>query len=942
MNNLLRSLTQAKTNTLSADGDLRLLLTTVHNARRQAHDSRISDPFYESLEGVLLDLRTTTIDNHDAEAFLKPVSKSEVPDYYDVIKNPMDLQTMLKKVKNKSYKSKAEFKTDLEWIWNNCLTYNAVETHPLRACAMRLRERANRLLANVTDRKERADPKIPAALSGTPTDIRMSAIATKLGNVTVNGAPPTLNGVTVNGIHARPTITIKPPRKSFSSGSIEPAPGLRKAAKVDFGEMPALVRTPEGMRAFALADARMEWEPQVLDPYLPPRAKSDEVVVKTEEEQPDVEAMIGEKRRWNGEDASAPPRKRIRPDVDPDIWWQAVQSDALLANGLPHIPHASSSSRPSHPTNLPAFPHATPKAKPKAKPKTSKAKGKEKADEKDTTLLVRMNNNIRTMRRLRHTHSRFVALGLSSGPGGPGGEDEQQGQPPPPPMELLPAGDDGIAMVGGENELDDRPWGAEVGIGLTSKQWRKRRRKMKGAEEPIEVGSENAEQCMQWMGSKVLEHSGFQGTSKVALDVLASVTSEYLLNVGRTLRFMSDKYGKTMTPEEIILHTLFESGVSHVNELERYVRDDVERYGSRLGDLEKKLVGAYREVTTGGEFIDDDTLFEEDEENDGALTLGDFAEALGEDYLGLRELGIASEFGMSSLSIPKKLLRRRRAMAAANVPAAPPPLPYPLPPPFVPLVRGKVEEQIGLLQPFYLTKFTALAEANAAAAAAAAAAAPPTLPGPVGLPPLPGPSLPSLPGPTLPRLPGPSLPNLPGPTLPGPAAMLPPPVPAPTPTPEPTPSPAQTPSLPHSESISVSPAKTPASTPMDDIQPKVEPMEPPPLPAPKPPVEIPPSMVLPDDAPKPLHMKMGPLGQIGQPNARAAGAGTGTATTKKKKDKDKDVVKKEKGVDEKPKKPKKGPSASPSPTKKKSGGKSDAALMPPPPLPMPMPIVAGV
>ena len=48
--------------------------------------------------------------------------------------------------------------------------------------------------------------------------------------------------------------------------------------------------------------------------------------------------------------------------------------------------------------------------------------------------------------------------------------------------------------------------------------------------------------------------------------------------------------------QEIILHTLFESGTSKVQDLERYISDDVVRYGSRLGDLEKKLVGAYREA----------------------------------------------------------------------------------------------------------------------------------------------------------------------------------------------------------------------------------------------------------------------------------------------------------------------------------------------------------
>lgn len=36
------------------------------------------------------------------------------------------------------------------------------------------------------------------------------------------------------------------------------------------------------------------------------------------------------------------------------------------------------------------------------------------------------------------------------------------------------------------------------------------------------------------------------------MDVLAGVASEYLLNVGRTIRFLCDKYAKKMTPEVLI------------------------------------------------------------------------------------------------------------------------------------------------------------------------------------------------------------------------------------------------------------------------------------------------------------------------------------------------------------------------------------------------------
>jgi hypothetical protein len=56
---------------------------------------------------------------------------SSVQKYYNnataVISNPMDFQTMLRKVKQKSYRSKREFQDDLDLIWSNCYSYNASE-----------------------------------------------------------------------------------------------------------------------------------------------------------------------------------------------------------------------------------------------------------------------------------------------------------------------------------------------------------------------------------------------------------------------------------------------------------------------------------------------------------------------------------------------------------------------------------------------------------------------------------------------------------------------------------------------------------------------------------------------------------------------------------------------------------------------------------------------
>ena len=48
--------------------------------------------------------------------------------------------------------------------------------------------------------------------------------------------------------------------------------------------------------------------------------------------------------------------------------------------------------------------------------------------------------------------------------------------------------------------------------------------------------------------------------------------------------------------QEIVLHTLFESGITRIHELERYIKDDVVRYGTRLSELEKKLTAAYEDA----------------------------------------------------------------------------------------------------------------------------------------------------------------------------------------------------------------------------------------------------------------------------------------------------------------------------------------------------------
>ena len=59
----------------------------------------------------------------DAEVFLLPVPRY-VPQYYDKIKRPMDLQTMTSKNDRGEYREWREVEADFELMIANCKTFN--------------------------------------------------------------------------------------------------------------------------------------------------------------------------------------------------------------------------------------------------------------------------------------------------------------------------------------------------------------------------------------------------------------------------------------------------------------------------------------------------------------------------------------------------------------------------------------------------------------------------------------------------------------------------------------------------------------------------------------------------------------------------------------------------------------------------------------------------
>jgi len=79
--------------------------------------------------------------------FQKPVRPNEdgAPDYYDKITNPMDLGILKNKLENNEYTNSTIWKSDLELIWKNAMSYNKEGT-PINSVAKKLDQKCKKRL----------------------------------------------------------------------------------------------------------------------------------------------------------------------------------------------------------------------------------------------------------------------------------------------------------------------------------------------------------------------------------------------------------------------------------------------------------------------------------------------------------------------------------------------------------------------------------------------------------------------------------------------------------------------------------------------------------------------------------------------------------------------------------------------------------------------------
>ena len=227
--------------------------------------------------------------------------------------------------------------------------------------------------------------------------------------------------------------------------------------------------------------------------------------------------------------------------------------------------------------------------------------------------------------------------------------------------------------------------------------------------------------ALQRSVAKVFYHTGFEEYQPSALEAVTDIAADFFQKLGSTVKsYMetpkvpatesqdaassSAEWKPAYTEPEIIMHTLSSVGV-HVDELESYIKDDVDRLGTKLTTahdrLKSLLTELLRPALEGGE--DGSNAF-----NDGSEQFvgGDFAEDIDEDFFGFKELGLDREFGLSTLSVPLHLLQNRMFNAAnpQSTTVSQSVTLFPPPPPYARISTDNVSKQIGLLQAFFKGK----------------------------------------------------------------------------------------------------------------------------------------------------------------------------------------------------------------------------------------------
>lgn len=724
----------AKRNMVKAsDSQLRTLISEVRRGRSKwASEDRVGqEELYEAAEKVLMELKAMT---EYAQPFLQRVNKRDAPDYFQVIKCPMDIGTMIKKLKQLAYKSKKEFVDDLNLIWSNCLKYNSSPDHPFRKKALYMRKETEKLTPLIPDIVVRDRAEVEAeerrqhAIDGDESDDDDAPImasrgrkAPKKGGKSGPSVARKAPSVTVDNASSMPDREIKPAMHPLASNLrnefLRAESEAHDASSAGFSTPPPSTATPalngvpgsgapgsqvdvmdvDGLGHSLLSsshddadedDTEFKTWKQVTKKDRAMAAAARHRLFRGDQINPDEPALLRTKadmRRWMRQQKMVPQIKSVedRNASDDGEENEASATGETLAEG---IEKDEDSTLPDYYTPLSTIPdlprhwrwitdsegYVVPQCE-----EWIRLYDRELYKPCESYITLKMDANMRQMQETRKICSK-IGIVKQMQLQGQTYQNQFQKYEPQPFVEQ----DIGPVVVSEDGPLM-APWVNRA--------------------------------ALQRSIGKIFYHAGFEDFQPSALDTVTDVATDYLIKLVDDFKSFHEQPKKdAKTPrysfEEQVLHSLLEGGLD-IEALEVYIKDDVERLGtklsvmhdrmkSHLADLLRPALGDNAGADGAGAFQDGSEQFVQ----------GDFADEFGEDFFGFRELGLAEEFGLESLSVPLHLLQNRMHsayQAQHQGPAIGSGMVFPTVSAYDPISTETLPGHIGLVQDYFRAKLRA-------------------------------------------------------------------------------------------------------------------------------------------------------------------------------------------------------------------------------------------
>ncbi|KAF2758110.1 hypothetical protein EJ05DRAFT_493039 [Pseudovirgaria hyperparasitica] len=741
LKHLIARIDQKRNMVNATDTQLRTLMSEVRkNRSKWANEDKVGqEELYESMEKVLMELKAMT---EHAGPFLQKVNKRDAPDYHQIIKHPMDIGTMLKKLKGLQYKSKKEFVDDLMLIWSNCLKYNGEPTHFLRKKALHMKKETDKLVPLIPDIvvRDRAEMEAEERRTqngdiGEPEDSedeepimasrgrkapsksnKSSSAARKAPPAGSEGTPgadtkppgPVLNNAASNlkneFLRADSDAPLEGSINGFSTpppGSVTPfgangVPGSNApGSQVDFSELDGAGTNMAGLGVVEDADDNdLEYKTWKLI------TKKDRARIASERhrrfkgdaldpEQPAILRSKAGMRRWLRRRKQAEDDKYLDPSAGPDGKDGAPAAAETLAEG---IEEEDDRDLPDYYDPVCAIPDVNPRLR--------------WVEDSDGQLVEQSEDFLRV-----------IPKGAFKAPTG----------------HLSQKVEDNMRQM-----QDTRKICAKIGVvkqmQLQAQMYQNQFQKydpvpfVEQDVEPMVVTDDGpvmskttCRAALQRSVGKIFYHAGFEEFQPSALEAITDIASNFFSQLATTLQLYGEfpkvpeerptgdeiVWNSRFTEEESILHALDKNGID-MEGLESYVKDDVERLGTKLLGMHERmkyhLAELLRPALDSNAGADGAGAF-----NDGSeqFVSGDFAEDFGEDYFGFRELGLDQEFGLAQLSVPLHLLQNRMHHAYqaqhANTTTSVGTL-MDEPATFEPVTTQSITQEIGIIQGFFLSK----------------------------------------------------------------------------------------------------------------------------------------------------------------------------------------------------------------------------------------------